>query len=285
MEKSLEKILKEACKQKFGISFKEMESFTFNDDSHLIVEYDDEIFLFADLGSYVELVKETIIEGEASWARVHWTVLVDSEIDHFHNNPKFRGILWQSLNKKEQEFYQNTISPVGATKEADYWQALYLDKGVYQKALKALYDTYPSPETLVFDIVTIGYNENYEDLLDGCEMIETIEIAVKSERQPIMQVQGRGLKKDEVYVDLHSAKGTCYADICNNKIDKIVEEDLLMKRFKQLKELVDTLKGDFKKFYNKGNNAAGTRVRKGMQEMKNVAQEIRIEIQNKKNSQ
>ncbi|MGY8793281.1 MAG: histone H1 [Cytophagales bacterium] len=58
-----------------------------------------------------------------------------------------------------------------------------------------------------------------------------------------------------------------------------------MKRFKQLKELVDTLKGDFKKFYNKGNNAAGTRVRKGMQEMKNVAQEIRIEIQNKKNSQ
>jgi len=282
MEKSLEKILKEACKQKFGISFKEMESFTFNDDSHLIVEWDHEIFLFADLGSYVELVKETIIEGESSWARIHWTVLVDSEIDHFHNNPKFRGVLWQSLNKKEQEFYQNTISPVGATKEADYWQALYLDEDIYQKALKALYDTFPSSETLVFDIVTIGYNENYEDLLDGCEMIETIEIAVKSERQPIMQVHGRGSKKDEVYVDLHSAEGTWYADICNNKIAK---EYWLMKRFKQLKELVDTLKGDFEKFYNKRNKAAGTRVRKGMQEMKKVAQEIRIEIQNKKNSQ
>ena len=57
-----------------------------------------------------------------------------------------------------------------------------------------------------------------------------------------------------------------------------------MNRFNQLKELVDALEGDFEKFYEKGNNAAGTRVRKGMQEMKNVAQEIRIEVQNKKNS-
>ena len=57
-----------------------------------------------------------------------------------------------------------------------------------------------------------------------------------------------------------------------------------MKRFKQLKELVGALKGDFEKFYNKGNKAAGTRVRIGMQEMKKVAQEVRIEIQKKKNS-
>ena len=57
-----------------------------------------------------------------------------------------------------------------------------------------------------------------------------------------------------------------------------------MNRFNQLKELVDALEGDFEKFYEKGNNAAGTRVRKGMQEMKNVAQEIRIEVQSKKNS-
>jgi hypothetical protein len=41
-----------------------------------------------------------------------------------------------------------------------------------------------------------------------------------------------------------------------------------MKRFNQLKELVDALEGDFEKFYDKGNNAAGTRVRQGMQEMK-----------------
>lgn len=44
-----------------------------------------------------------------------------------------------------------------------------------------------------------------------------------------------------------------------------------------------SLEGDFVKFYDKENQAAGTRVRKGMQELKNLAQEIRIEVQNKKN--
>ncbi len=57
-----------------------------------------------------------------------------------------------------------------------------------------------------------------------------------------------------------------------------------MKRFEQLKELVDSLEGDFSKFYDKQNSAAGTRVRKGMQELKNLAQEIRIEVQDMKNS-
>lgn len=56
-----------------------------------------------------------------------------------------------------------------------------------------------------------------------------------------------------------------------------------MKRFDELKDLVLALEGDFVKFYDKGNQAAGTRVRKGMQEMKNLAQEIRVEVQNKKN--
>lgn len=57
-----------------------------------------------------------------------------------------------------------------------------------------------------------------------------------------------------------------------------------MKRFEQIKDLVSSLEGDFEKFYDKGNQAAGTRVRKGMQELKNLAQEIRIEVQNKKNT-
>ena len=57
-----------------------------------------------------------------------------------------------------------------------------------------------------------------------------------------------------------------------------------MSRFSDLKNLVDSLEADFEKFYDKGNNAAGTRVRKGMQELKNVAQEIRVEVQNKKNN-
>ena len=56
-----------------------------------------------------------------------------------------------------------------------------------------------------------------------------------------------------------------------------------MKRFEQLLELVNSLQGDFEKFYDKENQAAGTRVRKGMQEMKNLSQEIRVEVQGKKN--
>ncbi len=56
-----------------------------------------------------------------------------------------------------------------------------------------------------------------------------------------------------------------------------------MKRFEQIKDLLMSLEGDFQKFYDKGNSAAGTRVRKGMQDVKNLAQEIRIEVQDIKN--
>jgi membrane protease subunit (stomatin/prohibitin family) len=57
-----------------------------------------------------------------------------------------------------------------------------------------------------------------------------------------------------------------------------------MSNFSQLKDLVMGLEGDFEKFYDKNNSAAGTRVRKGMQELKNMAQSIRTEVQNAKNS-
>ena len=56
-----------------------------------------------------------------------------------------------------------------------------------------------------------------------------------------------------------------------------------MKRFDELRDLVMSLEGDFQKFYDKGNQAAGTRVRKGMQDLKNLAQDIRIEVQDIKN--
>ncbi|MGB3849819.1 MAG: histone H1 [Tunicatimonas sp.] len=56
-----------------------------------------------------------------------------------------------------------------------------------------------------------------------------------------------------------------------------------MKRFDELRDLVMSLEGDFEKFYDKENQAAGTRVRKGMQELKNLAQEIRVEVQETKN--
>lgn len=58
-----------------------------------------------------------------------------------------------------------------------------------------------------------------------------------------------------------------------------------MKKFDELKNLVTTLEADADKFYNKANSAAGTRVRKGMQDLKNLAQAIRLEIQETKNKE
>lgn len=56
-----------------------------------------------------------------------------------------------------------------------------------------------------------------------------------------------------------------------------------MSKFSEVSELVNSLKDDFEKFYEKGNQAAGTRVRKGMQDLKNMAQDIRKKVQDMKN--
>jgi hypothetical protein len=56
-----------------------------------------------------------------------------------------------------------------------------------------------------------------------------------------------------------------------------------MQKFDELKSLIASLEGDADKFYNKQNSAAGTRVRKGMQDLKNLAQAIRAEVQELKN--
>jgi hypothetical protein len=58
-----------------------------------------------------------------------------------------------------------------------------------------------------------------------------------------------------------------------------------MQKFEDLKNLIASLEGDADKFYNKGNSAAGTRLRKGMQELKNLAQVIRSEVQDLKNKE
>jgi hypothetical protein len=50
-------------------------------------------------------------------------------------------------------------------------------------------------------------------------------------------------------------------------------------RFSSLQQRVADMEDDFRKFYEKGNKAAGTRVRKSMQELKQLAQEIRAEVQ------
>lgn len=57
-----------------------------------------------------------------------------------------------------------------------------------------------------------------------------------------------------------------------------------MNKFEEIKNLVMSLEGDFDKFYDKQNQAAGTRIRKGMQDLKTMAQDIRLEVQNMKNT-
>ncbi|WP_199119272.1 histone H1 [Pedobacter sp. ASV28] len=56
-----------------------------------------------------------------------------------------------------------------------------------------------------------------------------------------------------------------------------------MEKFAKVKEVVAAIEADVEKFYNAGNSAAGTRVRKAMQDLKGLAQEIRTEVTEKKN--
>jgi len=57
-----------------------------------------------------------------------------------------------------------------------------------------------------------------------------------------------------------------------------------MEKFEKVKELIASIEADADKFYNKANGAAGTRVRRGMQDLKVLATEIRKEITQKKNT-
>lgn len=57
-----------------------------------------------------------------------------------------------------------------------------------------------------------------------------------------------------------------------------------MEKYNKLKELIIAIEDDFSKFYDKGNKAAGTRARKAMQDVKVIAQEIRKDIQEAKNT-
>ncbi len=55
-------------------------------------------------------------------------------------------------------------------------------------------------------------------------------------------------------------------------------------RYDELKQLVSSMEQDFHRFFVQGNKAAGTRVRGAMQELKNLAQAIRTEVQTLKNA-
>jgi hypothetical protein len=53
--------------------------------------------------------------------------------------------------------------------------------------------------------------------------------------------------------------------------------------FDDLQDAVNDCQSDVTKFVE-GNNSAGTRVRKAMQAVKALAQEVRVEVQDQKNS-
>ena len=54
--------------------------------------------------------------------------------------------------------------------------------------------------------------------------------------------------------------------------------------FDELQDTVNDCQTDVTKFIE-GNNSAGTRVRKAMQEIKKLAQFVRVEVQEQKNKQ
>ena len=54
--------------------------------------------------------------------------------------------------------------------------------------------------------------------------------------------------------------------------------------FDQLQDAINDCQTDVTKFVE-GNNSAGTRVRKAMQTVKSLAQEVRVEVQDQKNAQ
>ena len=54
--------------------------------------------------------------------------------------------------------------------------------------------------------------------------------------------------------------------------------------FDELQNVINDCQADVTKFVD-GNNSAGTRVRKAMQAVKQLAQEVRVEVQDQKNKQ
>jgi predicted ATPase len=55
-----------------------------------------------------------------------------------------------------------------------------------------------------------------------------------------------------------------------------------MSKYDDLVQAVRDLETDFQKFYDKGQAAAGTRLRKGLSDLRKLAQEVRKDIQDVK---
>lgn len=55
-----------------------------------------------------------------------------------------------------------------------------------------------------------------------------------------------------------------------------------MEKLNQLHEILESMKTDIEKFYEKGQNAAGTRLRKSLNDLRKKAAEIRKDIQDER---
>lgn len=56
-----------------------------------------------------------------------------------------------------------------------------------------------------------------------------------------------------------------------------------MSKYQELVAMVESMEGDFEKFYDKGVGSAGTRVRKGLQELTKFCKEVRNDVTAVKN--
>jgi hypothetical protein len=57
-----------------------------------------------------------------------------------------------------------------------------------------------------------------------------------------------------------------------------------MDKFNEIKAIIESVSDDVEKFYVKGNKAAAVRIRKAMQDIKNLSQELRVHVQETKNN-
>ena len=55
-----------------------------------------------------------------------------------------------------------------------------------------------------------------------------------------------------------------------------------MEKFTHLNEILENMKTDIEKFYDKGQNAAGTRLRKALNDLRKKSAEIRKDIQDER---
>jgi len=64
-----------------------------------------------------------------------------------------------------------------------------------------------------------------------------------------------------------------------NNLFQIIYQEVSMNKYEELIQAVQNLHTDFEKFYEKGQAAAGTRLRKGLSELRKLAQDVRKDVQ------